>query len=289
MPKIAISYRRDDTLPITGRIYDRLAARYGEANIFRDIDAQHAGVDFRRKIDRYFGACDVALAIIGPKWLGPKPDGSLRIRDAGDYVRYEIESGLKRDIPVIPILIDKTPMPAEADLPDTMKGFAYHEAVDVSSDADFKNHLSNLIQQLDRTFADRGIPNPQPQQTSAASLGSTPLIQITAFLLVAVALIRLSIALSYGLSDWFARHPFNYAEFAILMCLAPLVALYSLRGGQLARTASMAICAFGILDGLYFFARAGWGNPRLLTYAAAYAFALFMYWRWGTDSQPRQT
>lgn len=287
MPKIAISYRRDDTLQITGRIYDRLAERYGEQNVFRDIDAQHAGLDFRQKIDRYFGECDVAVAIIGPRWLGSKPDGSSRIRDGGDYVRYEIEAGLRRKIPVIPVLTDDTTMPAEGDLPDTLKPFAYHEAIDVSSGKDFKNHVSGLIDQLDAIFKTRGIPNPLPKKEASGSAGATPLVQIAAFLILAVALVRLSIVISYGVVDWLARHAFNYAEFAILDCLAPVVALYSLRGSQLGRTAMMVICAFGIVDGLYFAALGTSDRLRLAAYIASYAFGLFVYWRWRPDAPAR--
>ncbi len=38
MPQIIISYRREDSGVITGRIFDRLVARYGRDAIFRDID-----------------------------------------------------------------------------------------------------------------------------------------------------------------------------------------------------------------------------------------------------------
>lgn len=42
MPRIAISYRREDPGVITGRIFDRLVARYGCEAIFRDIDDESA-------------------------------------------------------------------------------------------------------------------------------------------------------------------------------------------------------------------------------------------------------
>ena len=50
MPKISISYRRDDTGPVTGRLSDRLIDRYGAQSIFVDIDSIPAGVDFRHHI-----------------------------------------------------------------------------------------------------------------------------------------------------------------------------------------------------------------------------------------------
>jgi hypothetical protein len=44
--KIFISYRRDDSGPTAGRLYDRLVEKFGEANIFIDVDNMPAGVDF---------------------------------------------------------------------------------------------------------------------------------------------------------------------------------------------------------------------------------------------------
>lgn len=53
MPRITISYRREDSGVITGRIFDRLVARYGREAIFRDIDDVPCGVDFRAHIARW--------------------------------------------------------------------------------------------------------------------------------------------------------------------------------------------------------------------------------------------
>ena len=48
MPRITISYRREDSGASTGRIFDRLVAHYGRESIFRDIDNIPLGVDFRQ-------------------------------------------------------------------------------------------------------------------------------------------------------------------------------------------------------------------------------------------------
>ena len=45
-----------------------------------------------------------------------------------DFVRIEIESALERNLPVVPILIDRAPMPGEADLPPSLAGLAYRNA-----------------------------------------------------------------------------------------------------------------------------------------------------------------
>jgi hypothetical protein len=73
MPRITISYRRDDSLDITGRIFDRLAGHFGREAVFRDIDSIPPGADFRRHIDRVLDESDIILAIVGPRSTGDSP------------------------------------------------------------------------------------------------------------------------------------------------------------------------------------------------------------------------
>ncbi len=65
MPTIAISYRRSDSSAIAGRIYDRLAAHYGENNVFMDIDNIPLGIDFRTHFHETLQRTDVLIAVIG--------------------------------------------------------------------------------------------------------------------------------------------------------------------------------------------------------------------------------
>lgn len=90
MPRITISYRREDSGVITGRIFDRLVARYGREAIFRDIDYIPFGVDFRAHIEKALGGSDAVLAIVGPKWVGPE-GARNRLDNSADPVRVEIE------------------------------------------------------------------------------------------------------------------------------------------------------------------------------------------------------
>ena len=112
MPRITISYRRDDSLDITGRIFDRLAGHFGREAVFRDIDSIPLGADFRRHIDRVLGESDIILAIVGPRWIGPNNE-QLRLASSADPVRLEIETALRKDKPVIPVLVDGVPGDAE--------------------------------------------------------------------------------------------------------------------------------------------------------------------------------
>ena len=87
------------------------------------------GANFKKILDEKVGECSVLLTIIGDKSLGTKAGGKRRLEDPADYVRIEIESALARDIPVIPVLVGKAPMPSEWQLPDGLKEFAYRNAV----------------------------------------------------------------------------------------------------------------------------------------------------------------
>jgi TIR domain len=159
MAGIAISYRREDTGWITGRIFDRLKNYYeNPANadtkeksvVFLDYDSTPVGVDFRNYIKRIFDDCDVLLAVIGPRWMGDDGTGKPRLAHSDDWVRIEIETALKKNIPVIPILIDRTPMPTKETLPEDVRDLVYRQAAVIDTQIDFNSHMERLIRQIDR-------------------------------------------------------------------------------------------------------------------------------------------
>ena len=156
MPKIVISYRRADDDAIVGRIRDKLAGHYGADSVFMDIDNIPFGVDFRKHIDDVLQEGEVVVAVMGPHWIGPVAGGKARIHDAGDPVRIEIETTLKRGIPVVPVLVNGAEMPKPADLPDVIRDLAFHNAAEVDSGRDFHQHMDRLIQSLDRGLGYRG-------------------------------------------------------------------------------------------------------------------------------------
>lgn len=173
MPKITVSYRRNDSEAITGRIFDRLVAHYGKTSVFRDIDNIPPGVDFREHIDDALQATDVLIVVIGRRWMGSARPGSLRIQDEVDPVRIEVETALKRGIAVVPVLVGDTKMPTAAQLPATLKEFAFRNAVRVDSGQDFDHHVERLLRALDRTL--QREPKPVAEDTpQRAALAPEP-------------------------------------------------------------------------------------------------------------------
>jgi hypothetical protein len=164
MPRITISYRRDDSLDITGRIFDRLAGHFGREAVFRDIDNIPPGTDFRRHVDQVLDESDIVLAIIGPRWIGPD-DGQQRLASRADPVRLEIETALKLNRPVIPVLVSRAVMPRPDELPESLRDFAYHNAVQVDGGQDFDFHVGRLIrgmEQILRTGEARAVDEAVP-------------------------------------------------------------------------------------------------------------------------------
>jgi Sulfatase-modifying factor enzyme 1/TIR domain len=142
---IAISYRREDSLPVAGRLYDRLQAKFGKKNVFMDFDSIPPGADFRRHIKQMIERSNLVIAIIGPHWLGEQPDASRRIDNPADFVRLEIGYALEAGIPVIPLLINTTQMPKPEMLPPDIQELAFRHALPLDSGMDFHSHADRLI------------------------------------------------------------------------------------------------------------------------------------------------
>ncbi len=193
---IAISYRREDSLPTAGRLYDRLQAKFGKENVFMDFDSIPPGMDFREQIKQMIERSKLVIAIIGPHWLGEQPDASRRIDNPADFVRLEIAYALQRGIPVIPVLVNNTPMPPPEKLPQEIEGLAFRNALILDTGIDFHHHADRLItgigKAMDIAPRSRGLHNvPEP----TASAAHRPLLRkITAgsaAILLAVALLAL--------------------------------------------------------------------------------------------------
>jgi hypothetical protein len=135
MPReIFISYRRDDDPGMVGTLYDHLEEKFSKERIFMDVeDGIPPGHDFVRVLEEEVAQCNIMLAVVGKNWLAAKDSrGRSRLENPRDFVRIEIESAMRLEKLVIPVLINKAEMPSEAELPDSMKQFARRHAVRIT-------------------------------------------------------------------------------------------------------------------------------------------------------------
>ena len=169
---IFISYRRNDTQHITGRIYDHLESEFGDA-VFKDVDNIPLGVDFRKHIDQQISQCQICIAVIGAKWLSLTDDsGQRRVDNPRDFVRMEIEAVLKRDIPVIPVLVDGSQIPSEAELPASLKDLAFRNAAEIQPDPNFRRDVQRLIKGIQAHF--KSLEQAAPSDAPVATPTPTP-------------------------------------------------------------------------------------------------------------------
>lgn len=146
MSSIMISYRRDDSADVTGRIYDRLIHQFGQEAVFKDVDSIPLSVDFRKYLDEQVSKCDVFLVVIGRDWMRVRGSkGKSRLEDPEDFVRIEIESALRRCIPVIPVLVSGAKPPSADRLPASIQDLPYRNGISIRPDPDFHRDMDRLI------------------------------------------------------------------------------------------------------------------------------------------------
>jgi TIR domain len=145
---IFVNYRRNDSEGEAGRLFDDLTSQFGSDSVFMDVAAIEPGRDFRKAIDQSIENCSVLLAIIGRDWLDSKDhQENRRLDNPNDFVRIELASALRRDIPVIPILVRGAKMPHADQLPDDLKELHYRNAVELTH-ARWKSDVQVLIRAL---------------------------------------------------------------------------------------------------------------------------------------------
>ena len=152
-PKVFISYRREETSAYAGRLYDSMAAEFGDGNVFMDVDLA-PGIDFVERITNAVSACRVLIVVMGPRWATLTDEaGAVRIADAEDFVRLEVSTGLRRsDVTVIPVLVSGARMPDADDLPPDVRTLSRRNALELS-DGRWRDDVRRLTNRLEELLA----------------------------------------------------------------------------------------------------------------------------------------
>jgi hypothetical protein len=157
---IFISYRRDDTEGEAGRLFSDLKGTFGKDGVFMDVADIRPGADFRHVIDESVAECGVLLAMIGPNWLTiADAQGQRRINNPNDFVGLEIGSALKREVPVIPVLVHGAHMPPPDQLPENLRELSFHNSVEISHPR-WDSDVALLVDALKSYVS----PNPSTEQ-----------------------------------------------------------------------------------------------------------------------------
>ncbi len=169
MSSIFISYRRDDAEGQAGRLYDDLVAEFGADSVFMDVADIQPGRDFRKVIEQSLSSCGAFLSVIGKGWVTAKDEsGKRRLDDPADFVRVETATALRRDIPLVPVLVQGATTPKPDQLPDELKDLAYRNAMEITH-ARWDSDVQLLIKAL-RSYSPV-TPKPVNGQSASADGG----------------------------------------------------------------------------------------------------------------------
>jgi hypothetical protein len=146
--RVFVSYRRSDSWGWTGRIYDRLCEQFGEESIFMDVEGLSAGVDFRRTVLEIIAGSDVAMVVIGSRWLTAADDsGTPRLHDENDLVRGEIREALIHQRVILPVLVENAVMPSAQQLPPDIAPLAALNALGIYPET-FRRDVDGLCESI---------------------------------------------------------------------------------------------------------------------------------------------
>lgn len=141
MPTIFLSYRRTDG-PQACRIYNWLAQRFGNDEVFMDVNAIPFAESFPDFIRDAIGRSKVMVTLIGADWL-------KKLAQPDDPVRMEIETAVERKIPLLPVTIGSTPMPPAESLPPSIASLANQNALPVGVLMDFDTHMRSILPKIE--------------------------------------------------------------------------------------------------------------------------------------------
>jgi hypothetical protein len=162
---IFINYRRADTDGEAAHLYGDLARHFGQASVFLDFEGILPAADFRQRILEAIDSCNVMVTLIGPDWSTMRgPGGARRLDEPDDLLREEIARALARGIPVIPVLVNNTPMPKT--LPYKIQGLARLQAAPLRN-SDWAYDLGRLVRRLEQ-FMSPPPPRPAPVRPARA-------------------------------------------------------------------------------------------------------------------------
>ncbi|AOF81055.1 TIR domain protein [Methyloversatilis sp. RAC08] len=183
MNRIFISYRSADGTKDASRLADDLGDVFGAEQVFLDRHDLRGGGSWREAIASAIGKRPVVLLLITPAFFGARhDDGHLRIEDADDPVRGEIQSAIAAGATLMPLRVDGAPMPTADSLPEPLRSVTEWHALPLRTDDWSALDLPRVVADIERL----GVPRAAPEK-SAGTAGKRRLVLSSGIALAAVA------------------------------------------------------------------------------------------------------
>ena len=188
MGAVFLNYRRGDSEGQARALFVELTRLLGKDSVFMDVDSIGLGRDFRTVLQERLASCDVMVTLIGPEWLDSEDaSGNRRLDSPTDFVRQEIAAALKRNIPVIPVLVQGARMPASERLPGDLKDLPYRNGFELGHST-WESDVAEMVKRLGMQEQRPG-PSMALSTEGASATGQRPAIHKSWLLWAAVALV----------------------------------------------------------------------------------------------------
>lgn len=123
------------------------------------------GSRFRDHIRETIARSGIFLIVIGTEWIDARDDEARRRLDLpDDPVRFEIETALAADVPVVPVLVKQAPMPRKKELPESLASLAELNAMVIPPDPYFAAGMVRLIHAIEDLSAASRAASAAPRQ-----------------------------------------------------------------------------------------------------------------------------
>ncbi|CAN2048731.1 formylglycine-generating enzyme [Candidatus Magnetomoraceae bacterium gMMP-13] len=193
---VFINYRSDDTAGYAIALYKSLSEYFHDNQIFIDVNKIEPGEDFTQVIENALNSCKVLIVLIGRNWLSASDERGRRLDNPNDFVRLEISTALKRNIRVIPVLLDGVSMPRFDDLPDELASLTRRHALDISNTR-FNYDVDRLIKVLEKILKSENThktktPEKPDKKQNKSKLLKIPIL-FTGIILILAMLIGIGI------------------------------------------------------------------------------------------------
>lgn len=183
--RLFISWRHDDAPDPTLQLLYAIEAKLRPEEIFFDENSLTLGLDWQRNLEEAVSSCDAVLAVIGPRWLELL---EVKAQSGGpDFLKFELEIALKREIPVIPVYVDETPFLEREQLPETIADLAGRQGRRLRGVPHRHSDLGEIARRTEMAVAagraspPRHEPEPEPApepEALAEPVASTPMASV---------------------------------------------------------------------------------------------------------------
>lgn len=153
-PAFFLCYRREYAGYATA-LSAALTQRYGRRRVFMDITALPLAQNWREVVAAKLDRSTHVLALVGPQWMdgvgiNGRRDGQL------DPVVFELTRAFKRELTVLPVLLDGQRLPEARTLPPVLRRFAELNAAHIRSES-ADHDIAQLVRRLPNPWLGRII------------------------------------------------------------------------------------------------------------------------------------